>query len=535
MTGKPRKEWDYIIVGAGSAGCALAHELANRQPNATVLLLEAGGANRSPYIHLQATAFRACLRHDWGYRSQPDPSRNGATDRWWKGRVLGGTSSINSSIFVRGGRFDFDRWAAQLDPGSNHHGWAGQDVMPIFRDLETSDQSGASRGRSGPLYVRTVKKPHEITEAFINSARTAGHSFNPDYNDVTQEGVAYAQLSQRRGLRCSAADAFLRPILGSDSNVTLLLNANILKVTVENGRAVGVSLLQGDRVRHVQGARIILCAGAINSPKILMLSGIGDPQELQSHGIEVRVPLTEVGCNLKDHPLTRLLYRARIPTYNLTGGLLQKAQFARKFISCREGPIANIFEGVAFIRTAASEIVPDVQIHFVPLGYSHPDSSLILEPYPAVIVCINKSHSLSAGRVRLANADPLAPPLIESRLLSSAEDVETLVRGMTVARHIMKSRPIADLIETECDPGADIDSNSDLRAYVRNHTVPANHTIGTCRMGANADSVVGPDLKVHGIDNLWVADASIMPDHISGNTNATCMMIGKKLGRQLCA
>jgi len=522
--------WDYIVIGAGSAGCALAYELANSGQNATVLVVEAGGSDRSPFIRFPAGQIRAIGRHDWGYRSQPDSSRNGTTERWFRGRVLGGSSSINGTMYVRGSAEDFNRWAAQCGQAA---GWSANEVMPIYRELESSDQPGPHRGRTGPLHVRTVRRPHAMTEAFIAATCACGYPFNEDYNGEVQEGVAYAQLSQRNGLRCSAADAFLKPLLGK-KNIKLLLNATAHKITFSNSRAVGIAFLHNRKMRSETAREIVVCAGAIDSPKLLMMSGVGDSEELRRHNIDVVVDLPGVGRNLKEHPLLKLTYRTTIPTYNFTEGLLQKLGVAAEFLKHREGPISNLFEGAAFLKSSLSEPGPDIQLHFLPIGYlTTSDGTIEFAPYPSVTVILNKSYPKSSGRIRLAGNDPDDPPLIECRLLDDESDVETLVQGVEAIRRIMKTEPIAHLIDAEMAPGPDMESIPALRDYVRSHTEIAFHPAGTCRMGTGGDAVVGPNLRVHGTDHLWVADASIMPDLISGNTNAACMMIGAKLGRQL--
>ncbi|MDF2434805.1 MAG: choline dehydrogenase [Mucilaginibacter sp.] len=524
--------WDYIVIGAGSAGCALAYELARSGPQKTVLVLEAGGWDRSPFIKIPAGQPRASAKHDWGYRSQPDATRNGASENWKRGRVLGGSSSINGMIYVRGAAEDFDRWSERC---GNVGGWSAREIIPIFREFETSDQNGPLRGRAGPQYVTTVRHPHAITEAFVKSACAAGRSFNEDYNGRSQEGVSYLQRSQRKGLRCSAADAFLRPLLSS-SNLKLLVNALVEKIEVVNGRAVAVSFLYKGKQRREMARDIILCAGVINSPKLLMLSGIGDAQELNRHNIAVVLDRPEVGRNLKDHPLMRLVYRSKIPTYNLTEGLLQKLSIVAKFIRYREGPISAGFESTAFLKTDPSEPVPDIQLYFAPIGYvGKMGGTGGFTPYPAFMTCIAKTHPVSSGCIRLASNDPNDSPLIECRLLADQADVDTLVRGIETVRGIMKRDPIASLIEAEITPGAAVGNEEAMREFVRAHAEVSLHPNGTCRMGVDAGAVVGPDLRVRGTDNLWIADASIMPDHISANLNAVCMMIGIKLGKQLVA
>lgn len=527
--------WDYIIIGAGSAGCALAYELLKSDGRATVLLLEAGGSDRSPFIKVPAGQIRAVASHDWGYRSQPDPTRNNIAEPWQRGRVLGGSSSINGTMFVRGAARDFDRWAQSLAAGVGSEGassWSAAAVMPLFREFEHSDNVSNWRGNDGPLRVRTVRHPHALTRAFIHSAQASGYQFNEDYNGATQEGVCYAQLSQGGGLRCSAADAFLKPLAGN-RNFKLLLSACVEKIDFSDGRATGVRFTCNGTLRTETARDLIVCAGAINSPKLLLLSGIGAADELRRHQIEVVQDLPGVGLNLKEHPLLRLTYRSRVQTYNLTGGVWQKLGIAARFLRGREGPLANLFEGAAFLRSSARAAFPDIQLHFIPLGYSFRDGQLELTSYPSVSVLLNKSYPLSSGRVRLASRDPGAAPLIECRLLEDQADIDTLVEGIKTIRRIMATQPIAGFIEEEVEPGSAVNGAEALQAYIRSRTGIAYHPVGTCRMGTGVDAVVDPQLRVRGIENLWVADASIMPDLISGNTNAACMMIGAKLGKYL--
>lgn len=521
-----RKHWDYVIVGAGSAGCALAHALTQSGRDESVLMLEAGGSDRSPFIRFPAGQMQTLAHHAWKYRIRPDASRNAVEETWYRGRVLGGSSSINGTMYVRGAMADFDRWG---------EGWLAQDVLPIFREIENADRPGPLKGRSGPLYVRTVKRPHATTRAFIDAAQACGIAFNDDYNGESQEGVSYAQLSQRRGLRCSAADAFLKPLLGR-KNLKVLLNAHALKIECEQGRAVAVSFSKDGKVDTAMAWNIIVCAGALESPKLLMLSGIGDPEMLASHGIGVKAALPGVGANLQEHPLVQLTFRTTVQTFNLTGGLWQKLGFLAEFLQSGEGPISNLFEGAAFLKSSEREVSPDIQLHVLPIGYlTSPAGELQFARFPSMTVLLNKSYPKSRGRVGLTSSRPEDPPSIDCRLLEDETDVETLVRGVQVVRKIMQSEPIASLIEEEVAPGPAVASVEALQGYIRRRATIAYHPIGTCRMGQGPDAVVGTDLRVHGFKNLWVADASVMPELISGNTNAACMMIGMKLGKQLPA
>lgn len=521
-------KWDCIVIGAGSAGCALTHELINA--GKSVLVIEAGGSDRSLSIKVPAGIFRAVERYDWGYQALPDPTRNGTVEHLIRGKVLGGSSSINGMIYAPAPAEDHDHWSAHC---GNAGGWSGREITPLIREMEHSDQAGPSRGRSGPLYVKTVKRPHAITRAFMEAAGAAGYPFNEDYNADSQEGVSYVQLTQRHGLRWSAADAFLKPLLGR-KNLRLLLNALVERVEVKNGRAVAVDFQHSGTRRRESAHDIILCAGSINSPKLLMLSGIGDSEELRRHNIEIVLDRPGVGRNLKEHPLIRLAYRTKIPTYNPTEGWLQKIGFAAKFLVNGEGPISNLFEGIGFIKSSAAEPRPDVILYLTPVGYLElPGGGLELAPYPSIMVYAAKSYPLSTGNIRLASNRFDDPPVIEYRLLEAQADVDVLVKGIQVIRKIMSMSPIAGLIEEEMSPGGNIQGPAALEKYIRSRTGISLHPIGTCRMGVGEDAVVSPDLLVRGTENLWIADASIFPEHVSANMNAVCIMIGKKLGKQL--
>jgi choline dehydrogenase len=524
-------EWDYVIVGAGSAGCPLANELA-RSGRSRVLLLEAGGGNRSPDIKVFARVRRAGRRFGWGYVSQPDPTRAGKSEQWVRGKVLGGSSSINGTIFVRGGARDYDRWAR-----TGNKGWAWPDVLPLFQDMESYEHAGSSgiRGAEGLLPVRRVERVHRLTTAFLAASAAAGHRVGADYNDLTQEGAALIQLSQRRGLRMSAADAFIEP-LRQRHNFKLQLDSHVDRLVFDGRRAVGVNVTRNGARAEIRGRHIVLCAGTINTPKLLMLSGIGDGAELSRLGIDVVADIREVGRNLLEHPLVRLLYKSRIPSHNPTGGLLQKLRIAGRFVMHRQGPIATLFEAVAFLKSSAELPHPDIQLHFAPIGYlDQANEASPFLPFPSFTVLVNVSHPRSRGRIRLAGRDATLAPLIESELLRDPEDLETLIRGVGLVRALTSRDPLTALIAEEVMPGPRHLSPEALRSYVPARTEICYHPAGTCRMGPDATAVVNPRLEVRGCGNLWIADASIMPDLIGGNTNAASMMIGMKLGRYLAS
>jgi len=527
--------WDYIVVGAGSSGCVVANRLSQNAAD-RVLLLEAGPPAIALMKVLGAARYVDLTRYDWGYYSQPDPTRELRRDRWLRGRCVGGTSSINGTNYVRGSPADYDRWAA-----IGNQGWSASEVMPLFQSIERCTRGfdhGVDplvRGLEGPLYIRQTRHAHSLTEAFIQAACAAGFPRNVDYNSQSQEGVGLAQLNQRRGLRWSAADAFLRPVLHRP-NLRLITEARVLRLIFDGSRVSGLCYEKDRRLQEVTAKRVILCAGAINTPQLLMLSGVGDTEELNAVGIPVVLERKAVGRNLMEHPLVRVVCRTHERSYNPAGGLLHKAGLLAKFLFAGEGPLACVVEAQAFLRTHAALAQPDIQLHFLPVGMGYAlDNPYYVLPKPSFTVLINKSYPNSRGRIKLASADPTAPPIIEPDMLREQADVATLVSGIQTVRRILAMKPMAARVLEEVHPGRQASDGEALADYVRHHTEGAYHPAGTCRMGTDKEAVVGPDLRVKGLENLWIADASIMPDLVSGNINAACMMIGEKLGRILTA
>ena len=477
-------------------------------------------------------------RFEWGFWSQPDPSRNMRTDHWRRGRVVGGSGSINGMNYVRGTRADYDRWAAM-----GNVGWSADDVMPLFRDMERCEPGYhtppdyAIRGDSGPLPIREVRHCHPLTEAFLKAAEAAGIPRTTDFNGAQQEGVGYGQFNQRRGMRVSSVDAWLDPALRR-TNLQLTTEALVHKLLVKDGRVTGVAYESDGAKREARAGRVIVCGGAINTPQLLMLSGIGDGKELQSLGIDVVVHRPTVGSNLMEHPLIRPTWRAKRSSYSPTSNLIRMAGFGAKYLTTGQGPLATITEAMGFLRTSPDETAPDVHMLFSAAGAVNADElkfykSLRVLPYPSFSMVLDKSYPVSRGSIRLSSADPKAPPLIHPNLLGDPRDLQTLVRAVRLLRRIVAQSPLAEMVLDEVEPGAYATSDEALVEYVKARTGLAYHASGTCRMGPDEDAVVTPDLKVRGVENLWIADASVMPDLISGNINAACMMIGEKLGRQL--
>jgi choline dehydrogenase len=478
-------------------------------------------------------------RFEWGYWSEPDPSRNMRSDHWRRGKVVGGTGSINGMNYVRGTRADYDRWAAM-----GNLGWSADDVMPIFADLEHCvpgyeiPPDPAIRGMTGPIPIREVHHCHPLTEAFLESARAVGIPQTTDYNGARQEGVARGQFNQWRGFRRTSADMLLKPAL-KRGNIRLLTGAHVHRLEIKDRRVTGVRFEHVDTLKSACADYVVLCAGAINTPQILMLSGIGSATALRYLGIEVVLDRPRVGRNLMEHPLIRTAFRSTMPTYNPSEGFLQKLGFLAGFLRYGRGPIATPAEGQAFLRTTPNEAEPDVQMHFAPLAAifsgdtSASKRSVNILPYPSFSVHINKSYPKSRGQISLRSADPKAAPRIDPNLMGDPCDVETLVAALRLVRRIVATEPLAGMITEHVEPGPNIVSDDDMSNYVSHNASLAYHPAGTCSMGPDEQDVVSSDLKVRGLENLWIADASVMPHLVSGNINAAVMMIGEKLARQL--
>jgi choline dehydrogenase-like flavoprotein len=514
-------DYDYVIVGAGSAGCVLANRLSDS--GAEVLLVEAGGRDRSAKIKIPAAfAQQFQTKLDWDYASGPEPGCEGRNLYVPRGRALGGSSSMNAMLYVRGHRSDYDGWRDE----AGCEGWGWGDVHPYFIRSEHHEAgAGPDHGYGGLLNVAPPRSPRALTELMIAAARRRGHPADRDYNDGEPDGVAPVEVTQKRGRRWSCADAFLRPAAGRP-NLTVLTGAFAHGLDIASGRVRGVEL-SGKTDMAVARARreVILAAGAIGSPQLLMLSGIGNPDKLAGLGIDVVAPLPAVGTNLQDHPYVVGIWDS---TIGASLADAEKPAALLDFLLRRRGPLTStVAEAFLFTRSDGGDGPPDLQFHLAPAyfadnGFEEYDGHA-LTMGPVLIA------PRARGEVTLASADPAAKPAILGNHLTDQADVDALVSGVRIARELAATPPLAGAVGREIYPGPGVgDDDEAIAADVRRRLELLYHPVGTCRMGSDSDSVVDPELRVRGIDGLRVVDASVMPTITHGNTNAPTIMIAEK-------
>jgi choline dehydrogenase len=526
MDAANQEQYDYIIVGAGSAGAALANRLTENPAN-RVLLLEAGKASH-PYSRVPVS-FGLLINHpgaNWLFQSEPEPGTANRAIPVPRGKLLGGSSSINGLVYVRGQTLDYDIWS-QL----GNRGWSWQDVEPLFQRMENYEKGGDGvRGRGGPLSVSEVPDQNPLYDALFAAAEAAGYRRNADYNGPDQEGVVKTQTTIWRGRRMSTALCYLEPAKGR-GNLNIVTEAMTHRLILDGKRCVGVVYARGGQVIEARAGReVILSAGAIGSPQILELSGIGKPEVLQEHGITVQHELAAVGENFRDHINARIQwkvtargvsYNERARGINLIGQVAKYLTTGGGFLSLPSAPL------LAFLKTRPELETPDVQMHLVPYAVKDPKRRK-LHPFPGMTLACYQLRPESLGSIHIRSTDPSAQPAIRFNFLADQIDRDTMVAGFKMMRRIVDAPPLDPFRGEEYSPGTACDSDAAIEQWIRENSETAYHPIGTCRMGPGPNTVVDDHLRVHGLDGLRVADASIFPTMPSGNTNAPSIMVGEK-------